>query len=713
MTGCLLQPQLHADEGMWMPLFLAEMNEAEMQAMGMKISAGDIFSLTHTSLKDAIVIFGGGCTGGIISDKGLVITNHHCGYGRIQALSSLENDYLTNGFWAKDLTEELPVPGLKVTFLVSMEEVTELVLEGVLPDMSEAERRRVILKNIDSIQHHAIEGSHFQAVIQPFFYGNRYFMFINEVYEDVRLAGAPPSSIGKFGGDTDNWMWPRHTGDFALFRIYADMENKPAKYSDENIPFKPKKHLSITLDGAGKGDFTFVFGYPGSTQQYIPSWAVHMLANVQNPVRIGVRDKRLEIFRKYMNQSHEIRLQYAAKESGIANGWKKWIGENRGIRRLNAIGKKEEFQELFQKWAESDPERKQRYASLLPALEKSYTELAALNYYADYLREVSFGVESFRFSRTFRNLSDITKSGKKDEHAIKVAIERHKVSSAGFFRDYQAVIDKEVFEAIVSDYFHQVNHAELPETLIQAEKRFNGDFSRMADHLFGHSIFVSEERLEKLLQRFKPKHFKKIEKDPVYWLSNGFYNHYFDRYISEIREITVVTDSLMRIYMQAQMEMQPMRRFYPDANFTLRIAYGNVDGYNPDDAVFFRYYTTLDGIMEKEDPVIFDYAVDDKLKELYFSGDYGPYAAEDGKMRVCFVATNHTTGGNSGSPVLNGDGHLIGINFDRCWEGTMSDIIYDMSQCRNISLDIRYCLFIIDKFADAGHLLDEMTILSN
>jgi len=708
----LFPPQLFPDEGMWIPLYLQEMNEAEMQAMGMNISAEDIFSVNHSSLKDAIVIFGGGCTGGVISDQGLILTNHHCGYGRIQALSSLENDYLTHGFWAKELSEELPVPGLKVTFLVSMEEVTDQVLQGVTDSMTESERRRVISSNIDSIQKLAIEGLHYQAVIQPFFYGNRYFMSVNEVFEDVRFVGAPPSRIGNFGGDTDNWMWPRHTGDFSLFRIYADQDNNPGPYAEENVPYRPKKHLSIDLNGAQKGNFTFVFGYPGSTQQYIPSWAVDMQANILNPVRISIRDKRLDIFRKYMNQSHEIRLQYAAKESGIANGWKKWIGENRGIRRLNAIRQKEEFQVFFMQWVNSSPERKEKYGLLLPALEKSYSALGEVSYYAEYLREVTFGMEVFRFARSFKNLAEIPQKKETDEDAIKSAIERQKISAAGFFKDYQPAIDKEVFIAIVSDYFHQIKKEELPETLIQIEKKFKGDFTRMADFLFQNSLFVSDNAVGKLLEGYRKKDFKKIEKDPVFQLADDFYSRYFDRYQPEIRKITLETDSLMRIYLQAQMEMQPMRRFYPDANFSLRVAYGNVDGYNPDDAVFLRYYTTLDGILEKEDPDVFDYVVDDKLKALYNSGDFGRYADQDGTMRVCFTATNHTTGGNSGSPVLNGDGHLIGLNFDRCWEGTMSDIIYDMSQCRNISLDIRYCLFIIDKFAGAGHLLDEMTILN-
>ncbi|MCB2218957.1 MAG: S46 family peptidase [Bacteroidetes bacterium] len=702
---------VRADEGMWIPLFLGQLNEAEMQAMGMNISAEDIYSVNQSSLKDAIVIFGGGCTGEVISDQGLILTNHHCGYSRIQRHSSVEHDYLTDGFWAMDKSEELPNPGLTVTFLVRMEEVTDQVLEGVGPDMNEAERKSLIDANMEQIEAAAVEDTHYKALIKPFYYGNRYFLFVNEVYEDVRLVGAPPSNIGKFGGDTDNWVWPRHTGDFSMFRIYADKDNKPAPYSEDNVPYQPKKHLKISLDGVDEGDFTFIFGYPGSTQQYIPSWAVDVQVNVINPVRIQLREQRIDIFKKYMNESPEIRIQYAAKQSGISNGWKKWIGENRGIKRLKAIQQKQDFEEAFTAWVDGSSERKAQYGSLLPALEKIYGEMGKVSYYSTYLREAGLGVEAIRYARSFDRLVDYSKMKQREEEEIAQLISRQINGSENFFKDYQPSIDREVFVAMLSDYYDHLELDHIPDYLQELHKKYKGDFEDMADAIFEKSMFVSEEKTAEFLNGYKASHYKKIEKDPIYLLAQSFAGLYYDRYLPEIRTINQNLDSLMRIYMQAQIEMQPMKKIYPDANFTLRVAYGNVDGYNPDDAVFYGHFTTLEGIMEKENPDIYDYVVEDKLKQLYQEKDFGRYGDPDGQMHVCFTATNHTTGGNSGSPVLDAEGNLIGINFDRCWEGTMSDIIYDMSQCRNIALDIRYCLFIIDKFAGAGHLVDEMTIV--
>ncbi len=700
-----------ADEGMWIPMYLGQLNEADMQAMGMNITAEDIYSVNRSSLKDAIVIFGGGCTGEVVSDQGLILTNHHCGYGRIQSHSSVEHDYLTDGFWAMDRSEELPNPGLTVTFLVRMEEVTDPVLSGLDPDLSEFERSAIISSRIDSLEQEAVEGTHYEARIKPFYYGNRYFLFVNEVYKDIRLVGAPPSNIGKFGGDTDNWVWPRHTGDFSIFRIYADKDNNPAPYSEDNVPYQPKKHLNISLGGVDKGDFTFIFGYPGSTQEYIPSWAVEMTVDVINPVRIGLREKRINIFKKYMNESPEIRIQYAAKQSGISNGWKKWIGENRGIKRLKAVQQKQEFEATFTDWVNGAPERKALYGSLLPALKKAYEQLSQVSYYSTYLREAGFGVEAVRYSRSFDRLVDFSKMKKREEEQRAELVNRQLSGAERFFKDYQPAIDQEVFAAVLSDYYEHLTADHIPGYLKELYKKYKGDFDAMAEGVFEKSVFVSEEKVKALLNGYKASHYKKIEKDPVYRLAQSFAGLYYNRYLPEIRSIGVITDSLMRVYMQAQIEMQPLKKIYPDANFTLRVAYGNVDGYNPDDAVFYGYYTTLEGIMEKENPDIYDYVVEEKLKQLYNEKDYGRYGDGEGQMHVCFIATNHTTGGNSGSPVLDANGNLIGINFDRCWEGTMSDIIYDMSQCRNIALDIRYCLFIIDKYAGAGHLVEEMTIV--
>ena len=692
-------------------MFLGELNEAEMQSMGMNITAEDIYSINQSSLKDAIMIFGGGCTAELISDQGLILTNHHCGFGRIQSHSSLEHDYLSDGFWAMDRSQELTNPGLTVTFLVRMEEVTEQVLEGVTDDMSEASRREVIMNNIDSVNARATKDSHYTALVKPFYYGNRYFLFVNEVFEDVRLVGAPPSNIGKFGGDTDNWVWPRHTGDFSLFRIYADQDNKPAKYSEDNVPYKPRRHLNVSLEGVDEGDFTFVFGYPGSTQEYIPSWGIDLQVNTINPVRIGLRDKRIAIFNEYMNKSPEIRIQYAAKHAGISNGWKKWIGENRGIKRLKAIEKKQEFEAEFARWANSTDELQKKYGQLLPEFEKIYKDVAQMQYNATYLREVYTGIEALRYATRFQRLVTLSRD-KSTAAEMERQVERLQNGLDDYFKDYQQVVDREVFVELMKAYYSSTDKAEIPDGVNSFYEKHKGDYEAMAGDVFDNSIFVSRERMTAFLDKYKASHYKKIEKDPAYQLGTGLYSSYFNNYQPALRVAGRKLDSLMRHYMQAQMDMQPDKRFYPDANFSLRVTYGQVKGFSPDDAKTYNYYTTLTGIMEKEDPEIYDYVVEEKLKTLYREKDYGDYGEGDGTMRVCFIATNHTTGGNSGSPVLDANGNLVGLNFDRCWESTMSDLYYDISQCRNIALDIRYCLFIIDKYAGASHLVEEMTIVS-
>ena len=698
--------QARSDEGMWIPLFLGELNEAQMQAMGMKITAEDIYSVNHSSLKDAIVIFGGGCTGEVVSDQGLLLTNHHCGFRSIQSHSSLEHDYLTDGFWAMDKSEELPNPGLKVTFLVKMEDVTGQVLDSVTPDMTEAERSSIIYRHINKIKDEATKDTHYKAVVKPFFQGNRYFLFVNEIFEDVRLVGAPPSNIGKFGGDTDNWMWPRHTGDFSVFRIYAGKDNKPAKYSEDNVPYTPKKHLSISLDGINEGDFTFIFGYPGSTEEYIPSYAVDMTVNTINPVRISVRDKRLDVIKKYMNESPEIRIQYAAKQASISNGWKKWIGENRGIKRLHGIEKKQAFEKEFQSWAESSGN--DGYSKLLSSFEETYRELNPLERNLYYIIEAGLGIEIIKYANSFSGLINVSKSDNTEK--LSKTVDRYKKSAASHFKDYQEIVDKDVFAVLFKTYYENVNKNEIPSEIFKQIDKYKGDFNRFSDEVFKKSMFASKDKVIDFLDNYKASKYKKIEKDPAYEIAAAFIKQYRTNYYTKIAKLNNKLDSLMRIYMKAQMEMQPNKLFYPDANFTLRVAYGNVIGYSPADAVEYNYFTTLKGIMEKEDPDIYDYVVEDKLKELYNNKDYGVYG-DNGKMQVCFIANNHTTGGNSGSPVLDANGNLIGINFDRCWEGTMSDIMYDPDMSRNIMLDIRYCLFIIDKFAGAGHLVDEMTIV--
>jgi hypothetical protein len=701
-----------AGEGMWIPMLLQQLNEKEMQQMGMKITAEDIYSLNNSSMKDAIVLFGRGCTGEIISDKGLLLTNHHCGFGQIQQHSSVEHDYLTDGFWAMSQEEELINPGLTVTLMVDMKEVTNEVLEGVSSDMTEAERNTKIRENASSVITKFEENSEYKAFIRPFFQGNAYYMIMVEIFKDIRLVGAPPSNIGKFGGDTDNWMWPRHTGDFSLFRIYVGPDGKPAEYSEDNIPYTPKYYFPISIAGVDEDDFTFVFGYPARTSEYLPSYAIEMTTEVQNPGKIKLRETRLDIFNKYSNADPKVRIQYATKHARISNAWKKWIGESDGIRRMDGIEKKLAYEEEFAEWANSTPELKEKYGNLLPEFNRVYEELTPLNVAYDYYREAGLAIELVSFAGRFNKLVDLSREKTTEAALVDVEADKLKKSTASFFKDYYQPIDMEVMAALLRLYNENVPQQFKPEFFFTIQSKYDNNYAAYTDEVFKKSMFDKPEKVDELLEKYKAGHYKKIEKDPAFKMYQELNALYLEQIKPQLTKLNNELDSLQRIYMAAQMEMQPDQRFYPDANFTLRVTYGNVKGYKAADAKQFRYYTTLEGIMEKEDPEIYDYVVEDRLKELYQTKDYGQYAAEDGTLRVAFTATNHTTGGNSGSPVLNAEGQLVGLNFDRCWEGTMSDLMYDPNVCRNISLDIRYFLFIVDKFAGAGYLVEEMEIVN-
>lgn len=699
---------IKAEEGMWLPLLLSQLNEKEMRDMGMRITAEDIYSLNKSSLKDAIVLFGGGCTAELISNQGLLLTNHHCGYGNIQKHSTLQQDYLTDGFWAQSFGEELPNPGLSVTFLVRMEDVSSTIMKGLKSNMSVSKRDSIVAANSDRVIKEAIKNTGYKAMVKPFFAGNQYFLFVTETFTDVRLVGAPPSNIGKFGGDTDNWMWPRHTGDFSMFRIYADKNNKPADYSKDNVPFKPTRHLEISLKGVKEDDFTFVYGFPGTTQEYLPSYAVNQIANERNPIAIQLRQQRLDIIDKAMERDRLIRIQYSAKAASIANGWKKMIGESKGIQKLDGVEKKQNFESEFQKWANSiSLENKE----VLPSYGKTYNDYTpTLNAYT-YLTEGLLGIELIRFSGGYSKLLKQCSDKNSSDIDIQKSIDLFLASAVAFFKNYNTEVDKQLFTSLISTC---INGCEADKQVLEIKtgfKKYNSDSYQWADELYSKSLFSDSTRLYKYLKNFTRKDVKKLSKDPAYKLATAIYT-YAQQYLSpEVTEFYAITDSLQRLYMAAQMEMQPNKRFYPDANSTLRVSYGKIKGYYPADGVYYNWFTTLDGIMQKENPEIYDYVVEPKLKELYKSKNYGCYADSDGSMHVAFIASNHTTGGNSGSPVLNADGQLIGINFDRCWEGTMSDLMYNPDICRNISLDIRYCLFIIDKMAGAQRLIDEMSLI--
>ena len=698
LVAILTLPTLIADEGMWIPMLLKR-NEADMQQKGMKISADDIYSINQACLKDAIVLFGGGCTGEFVSDKGLLFTNHHCGYSYIARNSTLEHNYLANGFWAKSLEEEIPCPGLSVTRLVRMDDVTTQVLEGITDNMSESERALAIATNIKTITQKATEGTHYKAIIKPFYYGNQYFMYVNEVFTDVRMVGTPPSNIGKFGGDTDNWMWPRHTGDFSVFRVYAGKDNKPADYSADNKPYKPLQHLTISLKGVEENDFTFVFGYPGTTNRYATSQAVDLAANVTNPIRIDLRTIRLNHYNNAMNQDAAQRLKYSSRVASIANGWKKWQGESQGINRLNGVEKKQEFEKRFQQWAADKP----MYKDVLPNMEKNYAKLKDIELKTTYFGEAVMAADFMNRAAQLYNLAKM-----ENDSMIAKRVDALIKNNENYFKDFDkhTIVDRAIFIETFTYMCKAGIAGFVANKDVDASK-----IEEMLGKVYDKSILTSEKDIMKLLKNYKAKDAKKILKDPAVALYRSAVNNLYstaDR--QEYKELKNEINRLYRLYVKGMMEMDANNVSFPDANLTLRVAYGHVKGFRPKDGVYYKPYTTLEGIMEKENPDIYDYVVEPRLKELYNTRNYGQYANSKGELPVGFIATNHTTGGNSGSPVLNANGELIGLNFDRCWEGTMSDLLFDPDYCRNITLDIRYCLFIIDKYAGATNLIDELTI---
>lgn len=710
---------LQAEEGMWIPLLLQQLNIKQMQDMGLKLSAEDIYSINHSSLKDAIVLFGGGCTAEIVSANGLILTNHHCGLGAIQRLSSPQHDYLADGFWAGSLSEELPCQGLTVTLLISMEDVTTKVLQNVSDDIPEFRRSQIIKQNITAIEKAASAGNSYEAKVRSFYYGNQYYLMISEVFKDIRLAGAPPYSIGQFGGDTDNWMWPRHGGDFSVFRIYVGRNNEPAEYSKDNVPYQPKKFLSISLKGYQNGDFTFVYGYPGTTREYMTSAGVDLIANSENPIRIGLRRERLDIINKAMNESKQVRIQYTSKHQGIANGWKKMIGETNGIKRANAVEKKESDEKQFQHWADSisgiqhpgSSIQHHSFSNLLSEFTKTYSALKPHDIASIYLTEAGMGIEVIRFAHSFADLVKMSNDKQTKPGDLEKLILKLKNGARGFYKDYQPAIDRQVFEVMAKEMMTKMDPNYLPDAFRDFDKSYHRNTGLAAKYYFENSLLPDSSRLYKYLATYKRTDARKLERDPLYRLSESIYERYTKEVSPQLAKFNGKIDSLQRIYMSAQMEMG-IRRFYPDANSTLRVAYGKVSGFKPYDAVGYNYFTTTKGILEKEDTSIYDYAIHPKLRKLFIDKDFGRYADKDGSLHVAFIASNHTTGGNSGSPVLDAEGNLLGLNFDRNWEGTLSDLMYDPAVCRNITLDIRYCLFIIDKFAGAGRLMDEMKIVN-
>lgn len=695
-----------AVEGMWIPTLLKKYNIEEMQKMGFKLTAEDVYDINHASMKDAIVLFGSGCTGELISADGLLITNHHCGFSQIQKHSTVTHDYLTNGFWARNKGEELANPGLSVQFLVKMEEVTALVVKGISDEMSDDTIKKKVSANIELVKKTYQGKSGYLVDVKPLFYGNQYFAYVYEVFRDVRLVGAPPVAIGKFGGDTDNWVWPRHTGDFSLFRIYSNKENKPASYAPDNVPYHPKKFFPINIKGIREGDFTMVFGFPGTTQEYLPSPAVKLLIEKSNPNKVDARTIKLGILEQQMAKDPKVMIQYASKYAGTSNAWKKWQGETKGLIRLQAIERKQKDERAFATWVSQDTERTNKYGAILSSFDKLYSELSEIQIAFDLYNETILrGSDIFalisRFDQMRLAVGDTAKFNK-----LQTALQSW---LPGYLKDYDRETDQLMLPALLKIYVERVDPKYLPGKLNSLKTDLVNNTliaSRYQKTLFSDSL-----KVKLLAADFNQKNLKKMQKDELFSLFVTISEHYTKNIEPTYLKLTQEILKVQKKYMAAILEMKKDQRLMADANLTLRVTYGKIEGYEPMDGVYYQHYTTLKGMIAKEDPKIADYYVPEKLKSLYQSKDYGPYSNASGELPIAFCASNHTTGGNSGSPVLNASGELIGVNFDRCWEGTMSDILFDPDRCRNIALDIRYALFIIDKFAGAGYLLKEMQLI--
>jgi len=687
--------------GMWVPSLLEGMNEQEMQLLGSKMTAKDIYDVNNSSLKDAIAHFGGGCTSEIISPNGLLLTNHHCGYGVIQSHSSVDHDYLKDGFWAMSYEEELPNESLSATFIKRIDDVTTQVFEGISDDMDEAEKMKIVNQNILKVNKEVQKEEWQDSYVRSFYKGNQYLLFVTEEYTDVRLVGAPPTSIGKFGADTDNWMWPRHTGDFSMFRVYADANNRPAKYSKDNVPYKPAHYLPISLDGVEERDFTMVFGFPGRTNEYLPAIAVDQIVNVLNPAKIEVRDNALKIIDSYMRKDADIKIKYASKFASTANYWKKWIGENQGIHQTKAIDiKKAEEVEFSKIVAEKDLVG---YSTLLSDFEKLYKEIESVSLARDYWIEIAYrNVELLGVTfRVYQLEQAYLKGG---EQAFESTRQNILGGFEGTYKNYSATVDKPVFEKLVALYAEKT-----PAEFVPANMK-NVNYTKLANDIYATSKLTSLQGATDLLSGKAEDVIKKINADKAYKFGKELHSIFYNQLEPKFQALNLQIEALQKEYMKALMEVFPNKRFFPDANSTLRVNYGMAQGYSPKDGVTYTTKTYLKGVMEKYVPGDYEFDVPQKLQDLYHAKDYGQYG-ENGKMPVNVLSTNHMTGGNSGSPIVDGNGNLIGLAFDTTWEGTMSDLYFDADIVRSIMVDIRYVLFIIDKYAGAKNLIEEMTLV--
>ncbi len=709
-----------ADEGMWLPMFLSRLNHVDMQKEGLNLTAEELYSINNSSLKDAIVNFSGFCTGEMISDQGLILTNHHCGFGAIQSHSTTEHDYLTDGFWAMNKSEELTNEDMFVQFLVSMSDVTSDILAEVNDDMTEAERSKAIRAKMKELKTSATEGNNYVCEVKDFFEGNEFYMFLYEKYTDIRLVGAPPSSVGKYGGDTDNWMWPRHTGDFSMFRVYSAPDGSPADYAAENVPLKPRHHLPISLKGVKDGDYAMIWGYPGSTDRYLSSYGVEQAINISNPSVVDVRDLKLEIMDKHMDADPATRIQYAAKHAQTANYWKYFIGQTKGLKRLNVFEDKQKLENDFQNWANTTPERKAKYGNAIQLLKEGYATTDKNVKGGVYLREAGIsGSESLLFAFQMGRMMSALNN---DE----VPAERKEMIKAGIaeqvdahFKDFNMALDKELFSNMMKKFYNDIDASQHPSFFADVTKKFKGSFKDYADAMYASSVFVSKESVMEFVNRkdksglfgfLRKSNAKILEKDLAQVASASIIELYRAQGGANV-EANAKMEKGYRLFVDGLRQMNPDKSYYPNANFTMRCTYGTIGDYYPADAVHYDYYTTMEGLMQKMDNNNPEFVVPQKLVDLYENEDYGQYVDADGKLHVCFISNNDITGGNSGSPVINGDGELIGTAFDGNWEAMSGDIAFEHNLQRTISVDIRYVLFIIDKYAGATNLINEMTIV--
>ena len=690
-----------ADEGMWLPYNLSNQSLYEMQQLGCKLSAEQIFSLNQPSLKDAIVQFGGGCTGELISPEGLLLTNHHCGLSYVQKHATVEHDYLTDGFWALNKDEELPNQGLTVSFLAMVEDVTEAVLKDVV---DEDTREDVINNNIKEIIKERKGDRNVEIEIVPFYSGNQYILFEYDVYEDVRLVCCPPWGIGKYGADTDNWTWPRHKGDFNIFRVYTDKDGKPAKYSEDNVPMKSKHYLPINIKGVKQGDYAMILGYPGSTDRYSTSYTVKNIVDYEGPSIVNCRTAKLNEYRKHMDADPEVFIKYASKQASVSNYWKYYIGQVKQLKRNHVYERRLEQENAFREWVAADKARQAEYGAIWTDIEKKWAMMGEIQNAFVYLREAGWnGGEAVSFSRRFKKVNDMIKV-KEDKEKISQNVENIRKASDAFFKDYDMALDKDVTIALLNLFYNDIENY-VPDMVATIGEKNNGDFTAWVEEAFQKSIFTDKERMEKWFN--KPK---RLDKDPIYALAMCFVNEYLDVY--DIYERANITGNYgERLYMKGLMEMQTERNFYPDANFTMRLTYGTVEPYKGADAVNYNYFTTMDGVMAKYIPGNWEFDIPQDVLTLYENRDYGRYADENGQLIVNFITTNDITGGNSGSPVINGEGELIGRAFDGNWEAMSGDIMFEKNVQRTICMDARYLLWCIEKVGKATNIINELTVI--